>query len=111
MKEHQLISPVLYLALSTDDDGDRYCIQFGFEQFSERNEYTPLTAKFIRMLHKYTSKEQNEVNIEDCIYSPYLMTTCSDLYEATEDSNKRYPVKVIPYKPHAVKRKQMKAVA
>jgi hypothetical protein len=111
MKEHQLISPVIYLALHTDDDGDRYCIQFGFEQFSERNAYTPLTAKFMRLLHRYTAKEHTEVNIEDCIYSAYITTACSELFEAVEGSPINYPIKVIPYKPQAVKRKQMQAVA
>ncbi|WP_374950246.1 hypothetical protein [Mucilaginibacter sp.] len=111
LEQHQLISPLLYLALYAEEDGERYCIQFGFEQFSNRNEFTLITAKFMRLVHKYTAKENAAVDIESCIYSPHLMNTCSELYEAIEDSKMNYPVAIIPYKPHAIKRKQMLAVA
>ncbi|MFA6246248.1 MAG: hypothetical protein WC615_04865 [Mucilaginibacter sp.] len=110
-KEQQLISPILYLALDQDDDGEHLCIQFGFEQFSERNVYTDITAKFVRMIYNVTAKANNEVNIEDCLYTAAVITDCSELYEAIESSHMNYPIAVIPYKPAAVKRKQMRAVA
>jgi hypothetical protein len=68
-KEQQLISPILYLALDTDDDGEHLCIRFGFEQFSDRNFFTDITAKYLRMIYNVTSVANNEVNIEDCLYS------------------------------------------
>jgi hypothetical protein len=111
VKEQQFISPILYLALLTDDDNEHLCIQFGIEQFSERNRYTDITAKFVRMIYQYTSDRANEVNIEDCIYIPDIITTCSDLFEAIESSNMNYPITVIPYKVATAKRKQMQAMA
>ena len=110
-KELQLISPILYLALNTDDDGEHLCIQFGFEQFSDRNFYTDITAKFVRMIYNVTAKANNGINIKDCLYIAAVITDCSELYEAIESSHMNYPITVIPYKPAAVKRKQMRAVA
>ena len=110
-KEHQLISPILYLALDTDDDGEYLCIRFGFEQFSDRNFFTDITAKFMRMIYSVTSKAYNEINIEDCLYTAAVITDCSELFEAIESSHMNYPITVIPYKPAAVKRRQMQAVA
>lgn len=110
-KEHQLISPILYLALDTDDDGEHLCMRFGFEQFSDRNFFTDITARYLRMIYTITANANNEINIEDCLYTAAVITDCSELYEAIESSHMNYPVTVIPYKPAAVKRKQMRAVA
>jgi hypothetical protein len=110
-KEHQLISPILYLALDTDDDGERLCIRFGFEQFSDRNAFTDITAKFLRMIYTVTAQANNEVNIEYCLYTAAVITDCSELYEAIESSHINYPVTVIPYKSAVVKKKQLNAVA
>jgi hypothetical protein len=110
-REQQFISPILYLALDTDDDGKHLCIRFGLEQFSDRNAFTDITAKFMRMIYNVTSIANNEVNIEDCLYTAAVITDCSELFEAIESSHMNYPIAVIPYKPAAVKRKQMRAVA
>jgi len=107
----ELVNPIIYLSLECND-GERYSIHFGFEQFKEECEYSIITAKFVRLLYKHTSVEHTTVNIEDCINTEYVITDCSALYEAVEDSHhKKHKLIVIPYKPAAEKRKLMKAVA
>jgi hypothetical protein len=100
-KHHELVSPLVYLCL--EFDGERLSIQYGFEQFSEPNHFSTLTGRFIRMLYNYTSKDQTSVNIEDCISTSYVITACSELYEAVETGNKRHTEIVIPYKPQLSK--------
>jgi hypothetical protein len=108
-KHHELVSPLVYLCL--EFDGERLSIQYGFEQFSEPNHFSTLTGRFIRLLYHNTSKEQTGVDIEDCVSTNYVITACSELYEAVETGNKRHTEIVIPYKPQIAKRKQMQAVA
>jgi len=107
----ELVNPLLYLSLECND-GERYSIHFGFELFKHECEYSVVTSKFVRLLYKLTSTEHTTINIEDCVNTEYVITDCSALFEAVEDSNnKQHKLTVIQYKPAAIKRKQMKAVA
>lgn len=107
----ELVNPLFYLSLECND-GERFSIHFGFELFKHECEYSMITSKFVRLLYKLTSIEHTAINIEDCINAEYVITDCSALYEAIEDSNnKQHKLTVVQYKPAAVKRKQMKAVA
>jgi hypothetical protein len=108
---HQLVNPIIYLSLECHDR-ENYSIHFGIEQFQHECEYSMLTAKFLRIIYKLTSVEQTTVNIDDCVNTAYVITDCSALYEAVEESTlKNHSLEIVPYKQTMSKRKQMKAVA
>jgi hypothetical protein len=107
---HELISPLLYLRLESDNAG-LLAIHFGFEQVLAHNQYSELTASFMRLLYRHTATENTTMNIENCIKTDWMINTCSAMYEHIEERNKYHTFKQIPYKPATVKRKQLKAVA
>ncbi|MGN6177835.1 MAG: hypothetical protein ACTHNW_01565 [Mucilaginibacter sp.] len=105
---HELISPLLYLRLEHYDDGS-YAIHFGFEQ-TQRKELSLITAAFMRSLYKATSSTNTPVNIECCIKTDWMQTSCSDLFEYISDNNRYYHFKRLRYR-SAMNRKQLKVVA
>jgi hypothetical protein len=108
---HELVNPIIYLSLECHDK-ENYSIHFGVEQFKQECEYSIMTAKFVRILYRLTSLEQTTLNIEDCVNTEYVITDCSALYEAIEDSKlKNHALEIVPYKQTVNKRKLMKAVA
>lgn len=110
-KVHEVISPIIYLSLECND-ADRLSIHFGFELFQGDSEYAHITSRFIRMLYKLTAVEQTGINIEDCISTDYVLTSCSELYEVIEDSPfKEHTFKLIKHKVTAAQRKQRLSVA
>jgi hypothetical protein len=109
-KTHQFVSPVLFLDLHWDLITLQ--IHFGYECFDTNSELADFSSEFVRALYKFTSKPYTKVNIEDCVHCNNIITTCSDLFEAIDDSNhKRHTFKEIPYKERQSKRKTMQAVA
>lgn len=110
-KVHEIISPMIYLCLECNFAA-RLTIHFGFELFQGDNEYAHITSRFIRMLYKLTSVECTGINIEDCVDTNYVLTSCSELYEVIEDSPfKEHTFKLIKYKVTAAQRKQRLSVA
>ncbi|OOQ61347.1 hypothetical protein [Mucilaginibacter pedocola] len=111
LRIHQFVSPLLYLSLEVGF-GDKYYIHFGYEQFDTDHELAGFSSVFLRTLYRLTSKQLTAVNIEDCIHTNNIITTCSELFEVIDDSNhKRHTFKEIRYKPKVSRRKLMKAVA
>ena len=109
--QYEIISPLLYLSLESQD-GEHYSIHFGFEMFKGVcDEYSHITAKFLRMLYTYTAKANTAINIESCINTEFVFVDCSALFESVEDRMRYHSLKVLPYKPASVKRKAMMAVA
>jgi hypothetical protein len=108
---HQFVSPLFYLSLEVGCY-DKLYIHFGYEQFDVDHDLVGLSSKFVRTLYKYTSASKTELNIEDCVHANYIITTCSELYEAIESSaHHKHTFKAIPFKPKVVRRKVMLAVA
>jgi hypothetical protein len=106
---HEFVNPVIYLALQCDG-GQRLSIHFGFEQVGIEDDNTIVTGPFMRMLYTLTSKENTAFNIEDCISTDYVFTHCIDLFTSIA-SVTSHKFKLLPYKPAAARRKQMRAVA
>lgn len=106
-KVHEMVNPIIYMALEASFLGDLQ-IHFGFEQFSNECEYSHITSKFLRMLYKLTDVSNTTIDIEGCIFTDYIITDCSALYEAVEDRNKHHLFKLIPYKPKAKKKEQLR---
>ena len=110
-KIHEIVSPMIYLCLECNFEA-RLTIHFGFELFQGDNEYSNITAKFLRMLYKLTSIEHTGINIEDCINTDNVLTSCSELYEVIEDSPfKEHTFKLIKHKVTAAQRKQRLSIA
>jgi len=110
-KVHELVSPLLYLSLECPD-GEKLCIKFGFEQGGDDYRFSHITAKFLRMLYKYTAMENTAFNVEKCINTDYIIVNCSELYECIDDSHKKlHTFKLIKHKPSATQRKRMLSVA
>jgi hypothetical protein len=110
VKTHQFVSPVFFLDLHWSLITLQ--IHFGYEQFDTDSELADFSSEFVRALYKFTSKAYTKVNIEDCVHCNNIITTCSDLFEAIDDSNyKRHTFKEIPFKEKLSKRKAMRAVA
>jgi hypothetical protein len=108
---HEIVSPLVYLSLECND-GERLSIHFGFELFSNECEYSIVTSKFLRMLYRITAVENSTINIERSINTDHVITDCSALYEAIEDSHiKQHKFSLIAYKPVSTKRKQLMEVA
>lgn len=109
-KVFELISPLLYLSLESRSD-DMLTIRYGFELFSNRCEYSPITSRFVRTLYSFTAKENTTIDIESSIDTDGVIYDCSALYETIEDTMRYYTLKVIPYKVAVAKRKTIMAVA
>jgi len=96
---HEIVSPLLYLTLKAED-GEQLTIHFGFEMFENDNEYSNITARFVRLLYKLTSAEYTTINIESCITTRYVITNCSELYECLEDArHKLHQFTLIKHRP------------
>jgi hypothetical protein len=109
-KTHEFISPLLYLSL----EWNRLSLQihFGYENFDTNSELADFSSEFVRALYKFTSRAYTKWNIEDCVHTNNLITTCSELFEVIDDGrNKRHIFKEIPYQEKNLKRKPMQAVA
>jgi hypothetical protein len=107
---HEFISPLIYLRLECHSD-NRFMIHYGFEQINSNQLLSNRTALFTRSVYKLTSKEQTEINIEDCVHNDWCITECSALYDYVENQMRYHEFHLIKYKPASNKRKQMKAVA
>ena len=107
---HEFINPLVYLRLECHAD-NIFMIHYGFEQINSNQLLSNRTALFTRSVYKLTSKEVTDINIEDCVHNDWCITECGALYEYVEDRNKYHQFQLIKYKPAAVRRKQMKAVA
>ena len=104
LKVHQIISPIVYLSLECED-GEYLSIHFGFELFEADNVYSGVSGRFLRNLYKLTSASNTGVNIEDCVSTRYIVTQCSELYEAVEGNNCHYIYSIIKHKPTPRQRK------
>jgi hypothetical protein len=93
---HQLVNPLFHLRLEHYSDG-RYGIRYGFELFDQPNEYSRLTALFIRTIYKLTEQEVTGINIESCIHTEWVITTCSDMYEYIEEHGQQHHFRLIRY--------------
>ncbi|NOW99173.1 hypothetical protein [Mucilaginibacter sp. SG564] len=110
-KVHEIISPMIYLCLECNYAA-KLSIHFGFELFQGDNEYSYITSRFLRMLYKLTAVEHTGINIEDCVNTEYVLTSCSELYEIIEDSSfKEHTFKLIKHKVTIAQRKQRLSVA
>ncbi|RFZ81157.1 hypothetical protein DYU05_20585 [Mucilaginibacter terrenus] len=110
LKIHQFVSPMLYLSLEVGEQ-DSYYIHFGYEQFDSESRLADFSSKFVRAIYRLTSRQATTIDIEDCVHTNNLITTCSELYEVIEDSAyNKHVFKEIPYRPKNVKRKLMRAV-
>jgi len=107
---HEFLNPLLYLRLECHAHG-LYSIHFGIETFKSPNEYSKVTASFIRALYKLTSKDTSEVNIENCIRVDWLLTNCSEVYEHTEEHSSQHTFELIKHKVTASQRKRLLSVA
>jgi hypothetical protein len=107
---YEFVNPLIYLRLECNSYG-LYLIHYGIETFDSSNEYSKVTALFVRSIYSLTSKQSTEIDIESSVNTDWLITNCSELYSYTEDRNKHHTFMLLKYKPAAVKRKQMKAVA
>jgi len=107
---HEFINPLLYLRLETDK-ANTLIIHFGIEQVLANNQYSQLTAIFIRELFRLTAKEHTAINIEQCVNTDWMINTPSAMYEHVESRNKHHAFKQIAYKPATIKRKAVMAVA
>jgi hypothetical protein len=107
---HEFINPLLYLRLECHKNG-LHGIHYGFEQIGNDPQLSNRTAFFTRSVYRLTSKELTAINIEACVHNDWCITQCSELYEYIEEQQKHHQFQLIKYKPAAMKRKQMKAVA
>jgi len=106
---HQLVNPLFHLRLEHYSD-QRYGIRYGFELFDNPNGYSKLTAMFIRTVYKLTDQQVTGINIEDCIRTEWVITTCSDMYEYIEEHGKHHSFSLIRYNGKANRLKNSVAV-
>lgn len=107
---HEFLTPLLYMRIECGLDGV-YMMHYGIETFEQSNEYTDITAKFIRCLYRLTSKELSGINIEHSIQVDWLITNCSEMYEHVEDRNKHHRFELIKHRVTANQRKRLLNVA
>jgi hypothetical protein len=106
---HEMVNPLLYLRLESHAEG-YYSIHYGFELFPVFSQYYPITSAFARLVYKVTMSPNTAINIEEALRVDFIILNCSEVYEHVEERQK-HEFKLIQYKPAAMKRKQMKAVA
>lgn len=107
---HELISPLLYLRLECYPN-NQFVIHYGFETSKEPNEYSRITALFVRTVYKLTSKEITAIDIQDCVHTDWYIYQCSDLFEYIEERNKHHTFSIIKHKVTASQRKRLLSVA
>ncbi len=107
---HEFVNPLLYLRLECSTE-NRFDIHYGFEQIGNDEQLSNRTAPFTRSVYRLTSKELTQINIEASVSNSWCITQCSALYEYVEEQMKYHQFHLIKYKPAAIRRKQMKAVA
>jgi|ERR1700744_3996633 len=106
---HEFISPLAYLRLECLSYG-LYAIHYGFEQV-ETQEYSKLTASFIRAVYYHTAVEQTKIDIEASVHTDWYITSPSELFEHIEERNKHHSFMRLKYKPQPAITKQRLAVA
>ncbi|MET3980407.1 hypothetical protein ABIB62_003008 [Mucilaginibacter sp. UYP25] len=107
---HEFLTPMLYIRLDCGFD-NVYSIHFGVETFDKPNEFTTLTAKFIRTIYRLTSKELTHTNIEHSVQVDWVIINCSEMYQHIEERNRHHTFKLITHKVTAKQRKQLLSVA
>jgi hypothetical protein len=106
---HEFINPLFYLRLECYE-GNNYGIHYGIQSQPKFLESELFTTQFVRNIYKVTMASNTTINIEDCIYTDYIIVECSELYEYIEERNKsNHTFEQILYKPNATKRKLNKA--
>ncbi len=106
---HEIVSPLLYVRLSCELDSC-FAIHFGIEPIKEDIELNTVTAQFLRLLFKQTSKDMTECDIEHCIRTDWFINCCNDMFEYVDMQQKYHTLKKIPYKVSDSKRKKILAV-
>lgn len=91
---HEFLNPLLFLRLDVNAHGD-YQIHYGIETFQQSNQYTTLTAKFIRCLYKLSSHEKGKINIEGALQTDWVLTNCSEAYENIEEGKSITPLNLL----------------
>jgi hypothetical protein len=104
---HEFVNPLLYLRLESYADGN-LGIRYGFEPC---HDYAHITVAFTRFLYKVTMREVTSTDIESSIKTEWYIHNPDEMYNYLEEQMKHHTFHLIKYKPVAVKRKQMKAVA
>jgi hypothetical protein len=104
---NELVNPLLYLRLESYADG-AFGIRYGFEPCQD---YAHITVAFTRFLYKVTMRESTSTNIESCIKTEWYIHNPDEMYAYLEEQMKHHTFQLIKYKPAAVRRKQMIAVA
>lgn len=106
---HEFINPLFYLRLECYE-GNVYGIHYGIQSQPKFLESELFTTQFVRNIYKVTTASNTTINIEDCIYTDYIIVECSELYEYIEERNKsNHTFEQIHYKPKVTKRKLAKA--
>src|SRR6185437_7294444 len=75
MVVHEFVSPVLYFRLEYYKSAD-LVIHFGIEQIIQDESLSILTARFLRLLFRYTSKEVLGKDIERCLRTDWFIYNC-----------------------------------
>jgi len=94
--KHEFITPLTYLRLECSNKG-RYFIHYGYEQTDRFTQYYMVTSAFIRSIYFHTSKENTEINIEECVHTDWVITNCAELFEYVGDRNKYHQVRIIEF--------------
>jgi hypothetical protein len=107
---HEMLNAVLYIRLESIN-GSIFNIHYGYEQTDRFTKYYPITSAFIRLIYKYTSKENTGINIEDCIHTDWVVTNCAELFEYIGDRNKYHTYRNIKFRKPTAKKKVSLKVA
>jgi len=107
---HEFVNPLCYLRLECRSYG-LFGIYYGIETFEKANEYSAITASFVRFIYKLTSKESTALNIENCVRTDWMITNASELYEYIEERQKHHTFALIKHRVTASQRKRMLSVA
>lgn len=99
---HELLNALIYLRLECYE-GDILGIHYGYEQSDRLTKYYPITSAFIRSIYRHSSKENTEINIEDCIRTDWVINNCAELFEYIGDRNKHHEIKTLDYNPRTKK--------
>lgn len=100
---NELISPLIYLQLGWYYN--HYRLYFGFNINKTGHSCHEITSAFLRIIYKYTMKGTTAHNIEGCIHTDCLITSCDDFYEyVSYKQEEKYLNRIIRHQPKTVKR-------
>jgi len=93
---YEFLNPLIYLRLECSKESI-FNIHYGYEQTERFTKYYPITSAFIRSIYRFTTKENTEINIEDCVHTDWVITNCAELFEYIGDRNKYHKVSTIEF--------------